>query len=83
MIALERRCRKRGVGVSQTSRIPTASQTKAFADTNAIIIATAGKGSFRIPGVRLWQAITRLLTAFFSARILILTDSSESTAVQI
>ena len=62
---------------SQTRRIPTATQTMAFANTSATIIPTAGHGSFRIPGIRIWQATTRLLTTFFSARIPILTNSSD------
>ena len=38
---------------SQTSRIPTATQTRTFAKTNRVIIPTAGNGNFRSPGTRL------------------------------
>ena len=64
---------------SQTRRIPTAIQTIAFANTSATITPIAGHGNFRIPGVRLWQAMTQLLTAFLSAIVPIPSDSSDST----
>ena len=64
---------------SQTRRIPTATQTMAFANTSATIIPTVGHGNFRIPGVRLWQAMTQLLIAFFSARLPIPSGTSDST----
>ena len=64
---------------SQTRRIPTATQTMAFANPSATIIPTAGHGNFRIPGVRPWQAVTQLVTAFFSARLPIPSGSNDST----
>lgn len=59
---------------NQTRRMPTAAQTIAFAIINPMIMPTAGKGNFRNPGIRLWQAIAHVLMSFFSAGIPILTD---------
>ena len=59
----------------QTRRIPTATQTMAFAKPNPTIMPTAGNGNFRNPGIRPWQAIARLLKPFFSAGSLIFLDS--------
>lgn len=41
---------------SPTRRMPTATQTMAFAKINPVIMPTAENGNFRNPGIRLWQA---------------------------
>ena len=47
--------------------IPTAAHAKALAITRATMMLTAGNGSFRMPGVRVWMATTFLWMVFLTS----------------